>query len=164
MWLYIFEARDSKTGKTLYIDAAREDSCFGSRFANDPRDDHLVNAKIVLKSGRLMMIATTDIGPEDEIFVDYGVEYWSDKIQYLNAEDANYIREDMAKRGVEVPMPLLKTTEVTKDDAMSMPPKERKKHVNRAQKQLTEAEEYSYDNVDTITWSSVRNLPRTCNT
>ena len=69
---YIFEAKDAKTGKTLYIDAAREDSCFG-RFANDPRDDHLVNAKIVLKGGRLVMIAMTDIGPGDEIFVDYGV-------------------------------------------------------------------------------------------
>lgn len=146
---YIFEAKDSKTGKTLYIDAAREDSCFG-RFANDPRDDHLVNAKIVLKGGRLVVIATTDIEPGDEIFVDYGVEYWSDKIQYLNTEDAAYIREEMAKRGVDVPVPLLKTTEVTKDDIMAMPPKERKKHVNRAQKQLTEAalEKYSYDNVE----------------
>ena len=82
--------------------------------------------------------------------MDYGLEYWSDKIQYLNAEDAAYIREEIAKRGVEVPIPLLKTTEVTKYDVMAMPPKERKRQVNRAQKQLTEAslEIYSNDNVE----------------
>ena len=146
---YIFEAKDAKSGKILYIDAEKETSCFG-RYANDPRNDHLVNAKIVLKGGRLVMIATTEIGPGDEIFVDYGVDYWSDKLQYLKADEAAYVREVMAKRGVNIPMPVVRTTELSREDVQAMQPKERKAHISRAQKQLTEAarEKYSYDNVE----------------
>lgn len=61
------------------MDAIAETSCFG-RYINDPRDDTLVNAKVVLKGGRLVVIAIMDIYEGDEIFIDYGADYWSDKL------------------------------------------------------------------------------------
>ena len=42
---YIFEATSKEEG-TLYVDAKREDCCYG-RYVNDPLDDTLVNAKVI---------------------------------------------------------------------------------------------------------------------
>jgi hypothetical protein len=69
---YIFEIVN-KGGQTIYVDAEDETSCYG-RFMNDPRDDTLVNAKVILKGGRMVVIATADIHEGDEIFIDYGVD------------------------------------------------------------------------------------------
>ena len=83
---YIFETV-TKEGTHLCIDARDETSCFG-RYINDPRDDTLVNAKVVLKGGRLVVIATTDLYEGDEVFISYGAEYWSDKLELLDPADA----------------------------------------------------------------------------
>jgi SET domain-containing protein len=75
---YVYCSGRGKDGRVNYVNARRPDSSFG-RFYNDPRDDTLVNAKVVLKGGRLMVMATTDIAEGDEIFLDYGLEYWIDR-------------------------------------------------------------------------------------
>jgi hypothetical protein len=80
---YIFEAR-MKEG-IRYIDAKDLLSCWG-RFINDPLDDHKVNAKVVVRGKRLMVIATTEIEPGDEIFISYGAAYWMDRLDVLAPE------------------------------------------------------------------------------
>ena len=57
---------------TKYVDAL-----YTRMLINDPRDDTLVNAKVVQKGDRLNVIATTDIHLGDEIFIDYDLEYFS---------------------------------------------------------------------------------------
>ena len=76
-----------KTGKfeMVYIDAWEEDSCFG-RFINDPLDDHLVNAKIVVKGNKFYVVATDKIHPGQEIFISYGENYWRAR-QHLLSEN-----------------------------------------------------------------------------
>jgi hypothetical protein len=84
---YVYCSGRGKDGRVNCVDALRPDSSFG-RFCNDPGDDTLVNAKVVLKGGRLMVMATTDITEGDEIFLDYGLEYWIDRLDLLPHEDA----------------------------------------------------------------------------
>jgi hypothetical protein len=57
---YVYCSGEDPEGHMRYDDALAPDSCFG-RYSNDPRDDHLVNAKVVMKGGRLILIATVDI-------------------------------------------------------------------------------------------------------
>jgi hypothetical protein len=77
--------RDHKTGELVYVDAEAELSCYG-RFAQDPIDEHLVNAKILWREGRLWLVATCEIAPGDEIFVEYGLDYWRDRLHFLDKE------------------------------------------------------------------------------
>ena len=62
------------------IDATDPLSCHG-RYANDPLNDHLVNAKItheIDSDGNIFayLIATLPISPGHEIFVSYGPDYY----------------------------------------------------------------------------------------
>jgi hypothetical protein len=68
---YVYCSGEGPDGKMRYVDALALYSCYG-RYCNDPRDDHLVNEK----GGRLILVATVDIKEGDEIFLDYGLEYW----------------------------------------------------------------------------------------
>jgi hypothetical protein len=68
---YVF-GTGTKGGNMKFVDAADIQSCFG-RFANDPRDDSLVNAKIIAKGNRFYLVATTEIAPGDEIYLSYGL-------------------------------------------------------------------------------------------
>lgn len=76
-----------KTGRfeTVFIDAWELDSCYG-RFINDPIDDHLVNAKIIVKGNKFYVVATEDITPGQEIFISYGKDYWRARQGALSQE------------------------------------------------------------------------------
>jgi hypothetical protein len=65
------------------VDAEDELCCYG-RFIQDPIDDHLVNAKILWRNGRMEVIATCDILPGEEIYVEYGLDYWRDRLHFLH--------------------------------------------------------------------------------
>ena len=56
-YLYEVPMRD---GTIMYVDTEKEDSCYG-RYINDPPDDSMVNAKVITKGERLVIIDTTDI-------------------------------------------------------------------------------------------------------
>ena len=72
---------DHVTGEVIYIDGQARDS-FGV-FANDPRNDHLVNAKLIWTHKGARLIATKNIFPGEEIFIDYGIEYWETRLDIL---------------------------------------------------------------------------------
>lgn len=77
----------SKEGKILkekkiYIDSWEEGSCYG-RFINDPRNDHLVNARIVMRGDKMVVIALEEIKPGQEIFISYGEDYWKARSHLL---------------------------------------------------------------------------------
>jgi hypothetical protein len=145
---YIYETY--KGGRTLYIDAEAEDSCYG-RFINDPRDDTLVNAKVILKGDRLVVIATTDIHEGDEIFIDYGVEYWADKVDKLPPHLAAEVRHELAKRGIKTEREgRIKSHTVTLDEMVVQAPGARGAIVRSRLEQLSdiEREKYVIDNVE----------------
>ncbi len=50
---------------------------------NDPIDDHLVNAKIVWKGKKIMLVSSSEIAEGDEIFLSYSDEYWINRLHYL---------------------------------------------------------------------------------
>ena len=82
------------------MDAKREDCCYG-RYTNDPLDDTLVNAKVITKGDRLVIIATTDIYEGDEIFISYGAQYWAEKLGRLKPDQAAQILEELTRgRGI----------------------------------------------------------------
>jgi hypothetical protein len=74
---------DHKTRTMMYIDAEQFYSCYG-RFANDPMDDHLVNAKIVWNGTKMVLVAWRPIEPGDEIYVSYEPEYWDSRVDTLS--------------------------------------------------------------------------------
>ena len=47
------------------------DSCYLWKilYVNDPWDDILVNAKLIIRKGRLIIIAMTDIQEGDELYI-----------------------------------------------------------------------------------------------
>jgi exonuclease III len=84
--------RNVLTKEMVYIDSNQEDSCYG-RYANDPIDELLVNAKIVWKEGRLIVVATDTIAKGEEILVSYQGNYWQARLGYLPAELQKRIRK-----------------------------------------------------------------------
>ena len=48
------------------------------RFVNDPLEDPLVNAKVITKGERLVVITTTNIYDGDEMFITYGAHHCLD--------------------------------------------------------------------------------------
>ena len=105
---YVFSSM--RNGKWTHVDANQADSCFG-RFANDPRDETKTNAKIVRRGKKLALIATTDILPGEEIYIDYGYEYWLDRMQHLRPEQQEAVRRAARKvaetRGEESKTPMV---------------------------------------------------------
>jgi hypothetical protein len=68
--------------KRYYVDSWEEDSCYG-RFVNDPLNDHLVNARIIMKGDKMLLMALEPIRPGQEIFISYGKEYWNARSHLL---------------------------------------------------------------------------------
>jgi hypothetical protein len=71
--------KDHKTGEMIYVDGQSE-------AAQDPIDELLVNAEILWRKGKLVLIATTEIAPGDEIYVQYGLAYWRVRLDVLTME------------------------------------------------------------------------------
>jgi len=82
---------DHKTRSMKFIDAEQFYSCFG-RFANDPLDDHLVNAKIVWNGTKMVLVAWKPIEPGDEIYLSYQPEYWEGRQDKLSPTLRSEIR------------------------------------------------------------------------
>jgi len=93
---YVF-GTGNKEGDMTFVDAANIQSCFG-RFANDPRDDSQVNAKIIAKGNRFYLVATTEIAPGDEIYLSYGLEYWMQRLTKLPAALAKVVETEHAHK------------------------------------------------------------------
>ena len=148
---YVFEVR--MKGVRVCIDAKEELSCYG-RYINDPLDESLLNAKAVVRGGRLMIVATEEIRPGDEIFLSYGSEYWMDRLEKLSGERAEEIRaeEDRRQRcqGVQ-PRTSRKTGggKPQEGGGAAEDPRGRAKKVRTAAEQQTvlEKERYAYDNI-----------------
>ena len=77
--------KDPRTREMVYVDGEALLSCYG-RLAQDPIDDNLVNAKILWRDGKLVLIAMGDIQLGDEIYVEYGLDYWRDRLHFLHPE------------------------------------------------------------------------------
>ena len=88
--------KDHRTKEMVYVDAQDSESCYG-RFAQDPIDEAIFNAKILWRKGRMVLVATTEIEPADEIYAHYGLDYWSSRLGVLDPSLRSRI-EDKAKR------------------------------------------------------------------
>ena len=75
--------RNQRTQDMVYIDGISSTSCYG-RFAQDPIDEILVNAKILWRGNKLILVAMADIEDGEEIYVDYGIEYWQNRMALLH--------------------------------------------------------------------------------
>ena len=97
---YAVKNHQSENKEFIYIDALSEVSCYG-RYSNDPIDDHLVNAKILWRGDRLCLIPTKDICAGDEIFINYGADYWEFRLRLLDEQLRERIRENyVMEKGV----------------------------------------------------------------
>ena len=65
---------------------------------NDCRDDTLINAKVVWVHGRATVVTTKRILPGQEIFIDYGLDYWSARCHLLPPDDAEEVRQRLSAR------------------------------------------------------------------
>jgi hypothetical protein len=82
---YVIEAiRNHKTSEVVCMDSPEEASCYG-RYAQDPINEDLVNAKILWREGRMVLVATHPIAPGEEIYVHYGLSYWRERLDYLDS-------------------------------------------------------------------------------
>ena len=75
--------KNQKTKEIIYIDGIQEESCYG-RFAQDPIDESLVNAKILWRENKMVLVATSKIEDGEEVYVDYGLDYWRTRIGLLH--------------------------------------------------------------------------------
>jgi hypothetical protein len=88
---YVIEAiKNHKTMERICMDSPEVDSCYG-RYAQDPIDEDLVNTKILWRKGRMVLIATTPIAVGDEIYVHYGLDYWRERLHYLDERSRAYL-------------------------------------------------------------------------
>ena len=88
---YVIEAiKNHKTMERIAMDSPKVDSCYG-RYAQDPIDEDLVNTKILWRKGRMVLVATTPIAIGDEIYVHYGLDYWKERLHYLDERSRAYL-------------------------------------------------------------------------
>ena len=78
----------------MCIDASDKLSCYG-RYANDSLSRKLINVKIMkeMDDDGAKLIAIRDIKKKEEIFMSYGIEYWTEKnrLSMLSKEDHDFI-------------------------------------------------------------------------
>jgi exodeoxyribonuclease III len=98
----IMAIKNHKTMEFICMDSPEEADCYG-RYAQDPIDEDLVNAKILWVRGRMVLKATRQIAPGEEIYVHYGLDYWRDRLHYLDKESRDRIEPRIRKstRGSE---------------------------------------------------------------
>ena len=79
---YVWEGEDPATHQLICVDAAAPDSCIG-RYANDGLSSHSPNVEMGFWKGLTVLIAISDIEANEELFLSYGPEYWSDPARSL---------------------------------------------------------------------------------
>lgn len=161
-----------KTKELKYIDAEQFFSCYG-RFANDPLDDHLVNAKIVWKGSKMVLVSWKPIDIGDEIYLSYQPEYWEGrldklsptlrpivgkgtrKVRFAQENDVAVFRDDRSPKSInEGANPAVKSTVLLNPPPENLATRTRK-HQDRvdleAEKEETRepriAEEFLYENL-----------------
>ena len=146
---YIHEV-PARDGTTMYVDAEKEDSC-SIRYVNDPLDDSMVNAKVITKGERLVIIASTDIHEGDEVFISYGAHYWRDKTDRHTPDQAAQVREEVgAQENKESRDQAMISTPLERGEVELHAPGVRRAIVKSKLEQLTEEERERYvlDNVE----------------
>ena len=84
---YVAEVINDHVDRTvIYVDGQGKTS-FGS-YANDPINDHLVNAKLVWTKTGVVLRSTKTIFPGEEIYIDYGIKFWFKRLHLLSEEDS----------------------------------------------------------------------------
>ena len=94
-----------------FIDARGRDDCYG-RYANDPLDDLIVNAKIQWREGKMVLVAMVEIEEGDEIYVSYSRDYWYSRLEKLSGELQKRVRRrypgekkvNFREEGIEIDM------------------------------------------------------------
>ena len=95
---YVIEAiRNHKTLERVCMDSPGEADCYG-RYAQDPIDEDLVNAKILWREGRMVLVATVPITPGDEIYVHYGLDYWKERLHFLDEKSRARLMPRLLKK------------------------------------------------------------------
>ena len=92
----VMAIKNHKTMEFVCMDSPDEASCYG-RFAQDPINEDLVNAKILWRRGQMVVVATCPISPGDEIYVHYGLDYWKDRLHFLDDESRERIEPRILK-------------------------------------------------------------------
>ncbi|MEI8109155.1 MAG: SET domain-containing protein-lysine N-methyltransferase, partial [Verrucomicrobiota bacterium] len=77
----------SNTKASIIIDAYLKHSCFG-RYANDALFESRCNASIEEQNGKVYLISTRPIAPNEEIFVQYGPGYWAQRFHLLASHES----------------------------------------------------------------------------
>ena len=88
--------KDHRRKEYITVDSLNEDDCYG-RYAQDPIDDLLVNAKILWRKNKMVLVSMGDIQQGDEIFVNYGVDYWRHRLSVLSDQHRERIIELLSK-------------------------------------------------------------------
>jgi hypothetical protein len=95
---YVVEAMKShRTREKIYMDSPRDTDCFG-RYAQDPINEDYVNAKILWRDGKMVVVATMDVQTGDEIYVHYGLDYWMERLHFLSKESKDYLAPQIQRR------------------------------------------------------------------
>ena len=92
---------------TFIIDAYLKHSCFG-RYANDALYESRCNAMIVERHGKVYLISTRPIAPNEEVFVNYGAGYWASRFHRYALEgstELSSLQRDLVKAYRLVPLP-----------------------------------------------------------
>lgn len=93
--------------------------------ANDPRDDSLVNAKIRWLQDKAYLQSTELVLPGQEIFVDYGLDFWRDRLRLLQEPAREHTRGRVLARdsrarsgsGIRAPAALASDSPSTDDSS-----------------------------------------------
>ena len=94
---YVIEAiKNHRTQERICMDSPDPASCYG-RYAQDPINEDLVNAKIIWRKGQMVVVATDHIAPGDEVYVHYGLEYWEERLHFLDEESRKRIEPRILK-------------------------------------------------------------------
>jgi hypothetical protein len=90
----------------------------------------------------------TDIAEGGEIFLDYGLEYWIDRLDLLPHEDATEAWDIAQRFGLKMDVERPRVKRTQRDTVEDLPPSSRKRAVKAAIARLTEAErnKYVFDN------------------
>ena len=87
--------------RKIVIDGWEPGSSLG-RYANDGISKQLINAKLIWKKSKGVLMALREILPGDEIFFDYGKEFWSTRSDQLSPEDNQILNLDGSRRKTTV--------------------------------------------------------------
>ena len=155
-----------------FIDSRERDDCYG-RYANDPLDDLLVNAKILWKDNRMVLVAMVDIEEGDEIYVSYAKDYWYSRMDKLPEllkkrirrrypgekvvtfrEDAEEVMIDGRTKRLPAKKGMIARSIITKPPAKNLMTRLKEKTLEETRRALIDNEEEEQKEADVNTFKS----------